>query len=126
MVVSGREKLRMKRFQLGPGPDSRYSCVGFLEIARTEAHNWKTYGVQEVLQECWIQAPPLPLPQVHCLLCGTWDRKPIGKPSLFRTLGDPAFGTEPKATVDYMKTTESALQLLHSQKEGPQRGKEKR
>lgn len=68
----------MKRFQLGPGPDSRYSCVGFLEIARTEAHNWKTYGVQEVLQECWIQAPPLPLPQVHCLLCGTWDRKPIG------------------------------------------------
>lgn len=62
-MVSGREKLRMKRFQLGPGPDSRYSCVGFLEIARTEAHNWKTYGVQEVLQECWIQAPPFPCPR---------------------------------------------------------------
>lgn len=26
--------------------------------------------------------------------------------SLFRALGDPAYGAEPKATVDHMKTTE--------------------
>lgn len=45
--------------------------------------------------------------------------------SLFRALGDPACGPEPKVTVDQMKTTESALQLLHSKEEGLQREKEK-
>lgn len=67
----------------------------------------------------------LPCPKPNAYSVAPRRGSNLACPSLFRALGDLAYGTESKTPVDHMKITENALQRLYSQKEGLQRGKER-
>lgn len=63
---------------------------------------WGTEGAAGMLDSC----TPFPCPKstAYSVALGIGNNSACLSP--FRALGDPAYGAEPKATVDHMKTTE--------------------